>query len=135
MVPHLQHMLASTSAANVSGLLCKHSPQTGLVFYTLHEGSCAGCLNPVTTGFTTLQKQRAKRRLKCVLTGVDTSCKTAFVMSLLAELVAKGHRTLIFSQSRVMLGILQAAIVEQSYAFRRIDGSISSAAERQVSSL
>ncbi len=66
-------------------------------------------------------------------TGVDTSCKTAFVMSLLAELVAKGHRTLIFSQSRVMLDILQAAIVEQSYAFRRIDGSISSAAERQVS--
>ena len=65
--------------------------------------------------------------------GVDTSCKTAFVMSLLAELVAKGHRTLIFSQSRVMLDILQAAIVEQSYAFRRIDGSISSAAERQVS--
>ena len=65
--------------------------------------------------------------------GVDTSCKTAFVMSLLAELVAKGHRTLIFSQSRVMLDILQAAILEQSYAFRRIDGSISSAAERQVS--
>ncbi|KAL0050235.1 hypothetical protein WJX82_006933 [Trebouxia sp. C0006] len=64
--------------------------------------------------------------------GVDTSCKTAFVMSLLAELVAKGHRTLIFSQSRVMLDILQAAIVEQSYAFRRIDGSISSAAERQA---
>lgn len=65
--------------------------------------------------------------------GVDTSCKTAFVMSLLAELVAKGHRMLIFSQSRVMLDILQAAIVEQSYPFRRIDGSISSAAERQVS--
>ncbi len=66
-------------------------------------------------------------------TGVDTSCKTVFVMGLLAELVAKGHRTLIFSQSRVMLDILQAAITEQEYPFRRIDGSISSAAERQVS--
>ena len=53
-------------------------------------------------------------------------------MSLLAELVAKGHRTLIFSQSRVMLDILQAAISQQSYPFRRIDGSISSATERQV---
>ena len=53
-------------------------------------------------------------------------------MGLLAELVAKGHRTLIFSQSRVMLDILQAAISEQSYAFRRIDGSISSATDRQV---
>ena len=54
-------------------------------------------------------------------------------MTLLAELVAKGHRTLIFSQSRVMLDILQAGITEQSYPFRRIDGSISSAADRQVS--
>lgn len=53
-------------------------------------------------------------------------------MSLLSELVAKGHRTLIFSQSRVMLDILQAAISQQSYPFRRIDGSISSATERQV---
>ena len=53
-------------------------------------------------------------------------------MSLLAELVAKGHRTLIFSQSRVMLDILQAAISQQSYQFRRIDGSISSVTERQV---
>lgn len=68
----------------------------------------------------------------CSAAGVDTSCKTAFVMSLLAELVAKGHRTLIFSQSRVMLDILQAAISQQSYQFRRIDGSISSATERQV---
>lgn len=67
-----------------------------------------------------------------VAAGVDTSCKTAFIMSLLAELVAKGHRTLIFSQSRVMLDILQAAISQQSYQFRRIDGSISSATERQV---
>ena len=71
--------------------------------------------------------------LAAVAAGVDTSCKTAFIMRLLAELVAKGHRTLIFSQSRVMLDILQAAIIQQSYQFRRIDGSISSATERQVS--
>lgn len=71
--------------------------------------------------------------LAAVAAGVDTSCKTAFIMRLLAELVAKGHRTLIFSQSRVMLDILQAAISQHSYRFRRIDGSISSATERQVS--
>lgn len=64
--------------------------------------------------------------------GVGTSCKTEFIMGLLAELVAKGHRTLIFSQSRVMLDILQAAISEQSYAYCRIDGSISSATDRQA---
>ena len=64
--------------------------------------------------------------------GVDTSCKTAFVMTLLPELVAKGHRTLIFSQSRVMLDILQGAISQKAYKFCRIDGNVSSAAERQV---
>lgn len=74
----------------------------------------------------------ADGRPRLLDTGVDTSCKTAFIMSLLAELVAKGHRTLIFSQSRVMLDILQAAICQQSYPFRRIDGSISSATARQV---
>lgn len=64
--------------------------------------------------------------------GVDTSCKTAFIMRLLPELVTKGHRTLIFSQSRVMLDILQAAISQKGYTFCRIDGSVASAADRQV---
>ena len=40
--------------------------------------------------------------------GCDTSCKTDFVLHLLDELVGSGHRTLVFSQSRVMLDILQA---------------------------
>jgi SNF2 family DNA or RNA helicase len=41
------------------------------------------------------------------LQGAQSSCKTAFVLELLQELAAKGHRTLVFSQSRVMLDILQ----------------------------
>lgn len=40
--------------------------------------------------------------------GADASCKTLFTLQLLDQLVAEGHRTLIFSQSRVMLDILQA---------------------------
>lgn len=39
--------------------------------------------------------------------GTESSCKSLFVAALLDELVAKGHRTLVFSQSRVMLDILQ----------------------------
>jgi hypothetical protein len=39
--------------------------------------------------------------------GASASCKTQFVMALLVELVAGGHRTLVFSQSRVMLDILE----------------------------
>jgi hypothetical protein len=34
--------------------------------------------------------------------GFAASCKTVFVMALLKKLVAGGHRTLVFSQSRVM---------------------------------
>lgn len=34
--------------------------------------------------------------------GFEASCKTVFVMGLLKQLVAEGHRTLVFSQSRVM---------------------------------
>ena len=63
----------------------------------------------------------------------EASCKTAFVLSLLAELIAEGHRTLIFSQSRVMLDILQAAIAQRGWAFLRIDGTVVSSAQRAVS--
>ena len=67
--------------------------------------------------------------------GVDSSCKTMFVIALLEELIEAGHRALIFSQSRVMLDILQAAIQDRGYTFCRIDGSIASTAERQVTPL
>jgi len=56
-----------------------------------------------------------------------------FVLSLLAELVGSGHRTLIFSQSRVMLDILQAAIAQRGWGFLRIDGTVVSSARRAVS--
>lgn len=38
----------------------------------------------------------------CRCAGFAASCKTVFVMALLRDLVAGGHRTLVFSQSRVM---------------------------------
>lgn len=65
-------------------------------------------------------------------TGFEASCKTLFVMALLRHLVGAGHRTLVFSQSRVMLDILQAAIVQERWRFCRVDGSVASAAERQA---
>lgn len=37
----------------------------------------------------------------------QASCKTVFVLALLDSLAAAGHRTLVFSQSIVMLDILQ----------------------------
>jgi SNF2 family DNA or RNA helicase len=41
--------------------------------------------------------------------GPEASCKALFVADLLKALVAAGHRTLVFSQSRVMLDILQVS--------------------------
>eukprot|EP00955_Chlamydomonas_euryale_P003005 31732-Chlamydomonas_euryale.AAC.1 len=39
--------------------------------------------------------------------GAAASCKTVFVLKLLEQLHATGHRTLVFSQSRVMLDIIE----------------------------
>lgn len=69
-----------------------------------------------------------------MVAGASASCKTMFVMSLLRELVTKGHRALVFSQSRVMLNIIEAGLRELNFTFLRIDGTINSAAERQVCS-
>ena len=66
--------------------------------------------------------------------GAEASCKTTFVLALLENLVAGGHRTLVFSQSRVMLDILQAALAARAWRFLRIDGSVTSADERSVCS-
>eukprot|EP00887_Chlorella_sp_A99_P003096 scaffold9.g3096.t1 len=87
-------------------------------------------------------------------TGFEASCKTAFIMGLLPRLVADGHRTLIFSQSRVMLNILEAAVKARGWRYcrrassgarragmggavragraRRIDGSVAAAGEREA---
>ncbi|KAK9909741.1 hypothetical protein WJX75_006802 [Coccomyxa subellipsoidea] len=61
--------------------------------------------------------------------GTSASCKTRFVLALVNELVGGGHRVLVFSQSRLMLDILAGGL---QHAYLRIDGSVSSAAERQA---
>ncbi|KAG0612288.1 hypothetical protein M758_6G015500 [Ceratodon purpureus] len=58
------------------------------------------------------------------------SCKIDFIMALLENLVAEGHRTLIFAQTRKMLNIIQDEILDRGWIFRRIDGTIK-AAERE----
>ncbi|KAI8470944.1 MAG: P-loop containing nucleoside triphosphate hydrolase protein [Monoraphidium minutum] len=64
--------------------------------------------------------------------GAGASCKTAFVCGLLDELVGAGHRVLVFSQSRVMLDILQSAVEARRLRFCRIDGGVVSAEARQA---
>lgn len=61
---------------------------------------------------------------------VRASCKSIFVLNLLDVLIADDHRTLVFSQSKVMLNILESAIISKGWKYLRIDGSVSSS-ERQ----
>ena len=62
----------------------------------------------------------------------EMSCKIDFLLELLPELSAGGHRTLVFSQSRQMLDRIQSAVEDiLGLRFCRIDGSISSIDKRQ----
>ena len=55
-----------------------------------------------------------------------------FTMALRKRLTSEGHRTLVFSQSRVMLDSLQEACARDELRSVRVDGSIGSAAKRQA---
>ena len=62
---------------------------------------------------------------------VSASCKSAFCIALLQRLRAGGHRTLVFSQSLVMLDVLEAAARSRGWRLCRIDGGCAPA-ERQA---
>ena len=54
----------------------------------------------------------------------DASGKASFLMSLLTHLARAGHRTLVFSQSRVMLDVLERAARARGHDLVRIDGGV-----------
>ncbi|XP_062095785.1 protein CHROMATIN REMODELING 24 [Humulus lupulus] len=54
---------------------------------------------------------------------VNISCKISFILSLLDDLIPKGHNVLIFSQTRKMLNLIEESLVSNSYEFLRIDGT------------
>ncbi|KAL4567255.1 hypothetical protein LXL04_022833 [Taraxacum kok-saghyz] len=51
------------------------------------------------------------------------SCKISFIMSLLDKLIPEGHNVLIFSQTRIMLDIIQVTLHAKGYKFLRMDGN------------
>jgi SNF2 family DNA or RNA helicase len=56
--------------------------------------------------------------------GTDASVKTAFVAALVAALVVARHRVLLFSQSRLMLDIVEAELAARRVTMARIDGGV-----------
>ncbi|KAG6604310.1 Protein CHROMATIN REMODELING 24, partial [Cucurbita argyrosperma subsp. sororia] len=53
----------------------------------------------------------------------NVSCKISFIMSLLDNLIPKGHNVLIFSQTRKMLNLIEESLLSNDYEFLRIDGT------------
>ncbi|KAJ1101515.1 hypothetical protein NDU88_006582 [Pleurodeles waltl] len=62
---------------------------------------------------------------------IEESGKLAFLVGLLQRLQDEGHQTLIFSQSRVMLDIIDRILTNQGFMIIRIDGTITSITERE----
>ncbi|KAL3829771.1 hypothetical protein ACJIZ3_018573 [Penstemon smallii] len=53
----------------------------------------------------------------------NVSCKLSFILSLLEDLIPKGHNVLIFSQTRKMLNLIQESLMSIGYKYMRIDGT------------
>jgi SNF2 family DNA or RNA helicase len=62
---------------------------------------------------------------------VDGSSKVGLVLSLLLQLKQQRQRTLIFSQSKIMLNIIASIMRARHITFRRIDGDVVKPADRQ----
>ena len=61
---------------------------------------------------------------------LDTSCKLQFLMRLLPELKRQGHRTLVFTSTRIMLDLVETAVRREGLSSVRLDGNVVSK-ERQ----
>ncbi|XP_022086433.1 DNA excision repair protein ERCC-6-like [Acanthaster planci] len=59
------------------------------------------------------------------------SCKLQFLVSLLVNLRREGHRTLVFSQSRKMLDIIEKVLKNQNFQAMRLDGTITKLDDRE----
>uniref|UniRef100_A0A8C3XUL5 DNA excision repair protein ERCC-6-like n=1 Tax=Chelydra serpentina TaxID=8475 RepID=A0A8C3XUL5_CHESE len=62
---------------------------------------------------------------------IRESGKLMFLMGLLERLQEEGHRTLVFSQSRKMLDILERILTHRHFRTMRIDGTVTHLVERE----
>ncbi|XP_046695822.1 DNA excision repair protein ERCC-6-like [Silurus meridionalis] len=62
---------------------------------------------------------------------INESGKLCFLLSLMESLRDEGKRTLIFSQSRKMLDIIERVLTNRKFCLLRVDGTITQLAERE----
>ncbi|XP_060135423.1 DNA excision repair protein ERCC-6-like [Zootoca vivipara] len=62
---------------------------------------------------------------------IEESGKLRFLLALLENLREEGHQTLVFSQSRKMLDIIECILTHRRFKVMRIDGTVTCLAERE----
>ncbi|XP_067084863.1 DNA excision repair protein ERCC-6-like [Osmerus mordax] len=62
---------------------------------------------------------------------ISESGKLMFLVDLLLRLKEEGHRTLVFSQSRKMLDIIERVLVNKGFKVMRVDGTVIHLVERE----
>ncbi|KAJ6644784.1 hypothetical protein lerEdw1_013549, partial [Lerista edwardsae] len=62
---------------------------------------------------------------------IEESGKLHFLVALLERLQEEGHRTLVFSQSRKMLDIIERILIHRHFKIMRIDGTVTHLVERE----
>nr|XP_003229740.2 PREDICTED: DNA excision repair protein ERCC-6-like [Anolis carolinensis] len=62
---------------------------------------------------------------------IEESGKLVFLVALLEKLQEEGHQTLVFSQSRKMLDIIEHILTKRSFRLMRVDGTVTCLAERE----
>ncbi|XP_054852708.1 DNA excision repair protein ERCC-6-like [Eublepharis macularius] len=62
---------------------------------------------------------------------IEESGKVSFLIALLDRLQQEGHRTLVFSQSRKMLDIIERILTHRHFKLMRIDGTVTHLSERE----
>ncbi|XP_048369641.1 DNA excision repair protein ERCC-6-like [Sphaerodactylus townsendi] len=62
---------------------------------------------------------------------IEESGKVKFLITLLDRLQEEGHQTLVFSQSRKMLDIIERILIHKRFKLMRIDGTVTHLSERE----
>eukprot|EP00899_Mesostigma_viride_P006809 jgi/Mesvir1/16129/Mv08409-RA.2 len=89
-----------------------------------------GGVAAVPRGSKQKHKPRAKGYGGSGICHEAVSCKISFLRRLLNELSREGHRTLVFSQTRMVLDMVEETVRELGLTFRRIDGTVMRNGER-----
>ncbi|CAM4543787.1 unnamed protein product [Leuciscus chuanchicus] len=131
---HIKELMMTTRSPlaelTVLKKLCDHPrllSNRAVIQLGLEQGSSFDSTHP------DIESESAVSQIDCISdeTLVRESGKLQFLVSLLECLREEGHRTLIFSQSRKMLDIMERVLRNKNFRLLRLDGTVTQLAERE----